>query len=103
MLLSLYVIVSTKSGSLMSPKDQPLRIPADCSSQVSMYGFKQAHFKAHKPVKTDAQKQAQRQAILAQVPAEQRKSITDSLMGQALEMGMVCSARPGRTLQAIHE
>ena len=58
----------------------------------SLHCLGQAHFKTHKPVKTEAQKQAQRQAILAQVPGDQRKSITDSLMGQALEMGMVCSA-----------
>ena len=62
--------------------------------QMSMLGTHdpgdmKAHFKAHKPTKTKAQAEAQRQALLAQVPEDQRKSISDSLLGQAMDMGMV--------------
>lgn len=49
----------------------------------------QQHFKKMKPKKTDAQLAAQKEAMLAQIPEEQRKSISDELLDKSLDMGMV--------------
>lgn len=48
-----------------------------------------AHFKRRKPKKTAEQLAAQKQAMLAQIPEEQRKGISDALLSQSLDMGMV--------------
>ena len=49
----------------------------------------QKHFRTKKPERTEAQKNAHRESILAQVPEEQRKSISDALLDQAMGMDMV--------------
>ena len=49
----------------------------------------QAHFRRVKPKKSAQQLAAQKEAMLAQIPEEQRKSISDDLLNQSLDMGMV--------------
>lgn len=64
----------------------------------------QAHFRQVKPKKTAAQAEAQRQALLQQIPEQQRKGLSDSLLSQALDMGMVgpaASAPLRRTLPTV--
>ena len=61
----------------------------------------QAHFRLHKPKKTEAQSREQREQFLQQVPEEQRHSITDDLIDQATSMNLVrqkvtvrCTCKP---------
>ena len=51
--------------------------------------YLQAHFRLHKPKKTEAQSKAQREQFLQQVPEEQRHSITNDLLYQATSMNLV--------------
>ena len=51
----------------------------------------QEHFRKAKPAKTADQLQAYRQQLLANVPEEQRKALTDDVMALATDLNMACA------------
>lgn len=51
--------------------------------------YAQAHFRQHKPAKTQEQAARQRQQLLAALPEAQRGQVSEALLANATDLGMV--------------
>ena len=56
---------------------------------IPMVTNAQAHFRQHKPAKTQEQAARQRQQLLASLPEGQRSQVSEALLANASDLGMV--------------